>query len=73
MLFVSFRLESEEMERSMRIRTGILSLILLMIASSLSSETFLYKYFRDQKYKIKSEVNEDVWINGSVQPQRRDT
>ncbi len=39
-------------------------MILLLIASALSAETFEYKYFKGQKYKIKSEVNEAVYING---------
>ena len=45
-------------------RTGILFVLFLLSVSLLSAEVFKYKYFRGEKYKIKSEVNESVYING---------
>lgn len=48
----------------MRKRTGILFVLFLLSVSLLSAEVFKYKYFRGEKYKIKSEVNESVYING---------
>ena len=48
----------------MRKRTGILLVLFLLGASLLSAEVFTYRYFRGEKYKIKSEVNEAVYING---------
>ncbi len=48
----------------MNVRKWILTLLMLTAAVFINAEVFEYRYFRGEKYKIKSEVNEAVYING---------
>lgn len=49
----------------MRIKTGMLLIVLFLILSLADAEVFKYQYNWGEKYKIKSEVNEAIYINGN--------
>jgi outer membrane protein OmpA-like peptidoglycan-associated protein len=42
----------------------ILVLVLLLPLGSLAAETFRFKYEKDEKYRLVTEVNEEVYVNG---------
>ena len=45
-------------------RAIILVLIFILSLSSLAAETFRFKYIKDEKYRLITEVNEEVYVNG---------
>ena len=45
-------------------RAIILVLILVVPLSSLAAETLRFKYVKDEKYRLITEVNEEVYVNG---------
>jgi outer membrane protein OmpA-like peptidoglycan-associated protein len=42
----------------------IIVLVLFLSLSSLMAETFRFKYVKDEKYRLITEVNEEVYVNG---------
>lgn len=45
-------------------RVIIVVLVLILSLSSLTAETFRFKYIKDEKYRLLTEVNEEVYVNG---------
>ena len=47
----------------------IMVLALFLSLSSLMAETFRFKYVKDEKYRLITEVNEEVYVNGELSHQ----
>jgi outer membrane protein OmpA-like peptidoglycan-associated protein len=50
-------------------KTTVAVLILLLPLTLLTAETFRFKYTKDEKYRLVTEVNEDVYVNGVLSHQ----
>jgi len=47
----------------------IIVVVLFLSLSSLMAETFRFKYVKDEKYRLITEVNEEVYVNGELSHQ----
>lgn len=47
-------------------RAVLFFMVMVLALSSLSAETFRFKYIKDEKYRLITEVNEEVYYNGRL-------